>query len=133
MNFKKINKQLNKVKNLIDNIAEDDHVSPIEQHLLQSYIRDLYELTLSKEEVGKQKVNLTVMDEVEDVAPVVQVRKTTQIIEPTPVVVAPVVAPVVAETSEDMKAEERSVKKLRASLIAVRKSNAEERAGKVSL
>jgi hypothetical protein len=51
----------------------------------------------------------------------------------TPVVVAPVVAPVVAETSEDMKAEERSVKKLRASLIAVRKSNAEERAGKVSL
>lgn len=89
MNFKKINKQLNKVKNLIDNIAEDDHVSPIEQHLLQSYIRDLYELTLSKEVVGKQKVNLTVMDEVEDVAPVVQVRKTTQIIEPTPVVVAP--------------------------------------------
>ena len=45
----------------------------------------------------------------------------------------PVVAPVVAETSEDVKAEERSVKKLRASLIAVRKSNAEERAGKVSL
>ena len=44
-----------------------------------------------------------------------------------------VVAPVVAETSEDVKAEERSVKKLRASLIAVRKSNAEERAGKVSL
>lgn len=92
MNFKKINKQLNKVKNLIDNIAEDDHVSPIEQHLLQSYIRDLYELTLSKEVVGKQKTKLTVMDDEEDIAPVVSIRKPTQIIEPAPAPTPPPVA-----------------------------------------
>lgn len=46
MNFKKINKQLSKIKSLVENIAEDDKVSAIEQHLLQSYVRDLYELTL---------------------------------------------------------------------------------------
>ena len=39
--------------------------------------------------------------------------------------------PVVAEKSKDVKAEEDSLKRLRASLITVRKSNAEERAGKV--
>ncbi len=72
MNFKKINKQLNKIKNLIDNISEEDRVSSIEKELLQSYIKNLYELTLKGKVHDDQDVKTSALiDEALTPAPTV--------------------------------------------------------------
>ncbi len=96
MNFKKINKQLNKIKNLIDNISEEDRVSSIEKELLQSYIKNLYELTLKGKVNEEQNAKTSALvEEALAPAPAVAVSEelvkeiieetTTQAIEKAPV------------------------------------------------
>ena len=43
MNIKKVEKQVRKISQLLENIKEEGHVNKIERDLMMSYIRDLYE------------------------------------------------------------------------------------------
>lgn len=54
MNFKKVEKAAKKINQLLDNMKDEEHVSKIEKDLLLSYIRDLYEKVIFKEEPSKK-------------------------------------------------------------------------------
>lgn len=90
MNFKKINKQINKIRSLVDNISEDEYVSAIEQDLLKRYIQDLYDLTLMN---GGSKVSDSI-EEKKNIKPVVEqvAAKTLEdvAIPPMPIKVTPI-------------------------------------------
>lgn len=54
MNFKKVDKQISKIQNLLSNVREDGKVSKIERDLLKNYIQDLYTLVLPKGQATKE-------------------------------------------------------------------------------
>jgi len=55
MNFKKVEKAVKKINQLLENMRDEEQVSKIEKDLLLSYIRDLYEkATYTEEEVSKK-------------------------------------------------------------------------------
>jgi hypothetical protein len=54
MDTREFNKRLKKITVLYESICENNAVSPLEQDLMLSYIRDLYEVTLAGETMSKK-------------------------------------------------------------------------------
>ena len=58
MDIKKIQKKLNKIQLLTDNLQDQDHISSIEKDLLKDYIRSLYEEVLTLNDSNDEKISI---------------------------------------------------------------------------